>query len=221
MSKRSLILSVSQHALPDKISEAILKQVLKLPSSEEQTRTQPELRAHALTRSAARQASLLAGSLALPPGVLAWLTILPELMGVWRLQAQLVSDIAAVYGKRATLSREQMIYCLFKHVSAQLFRDVVVRVGERYLVKAASGAFFQAAAKTLGLKLAQKLIGRGASRLVPLIGAMGVGAYAYYDTTQVAKTAIALFSKEITLDANPEEHETASTTVAEASPGAR
>ena len=106
-------------------------------------------------------------------------------------------------------------------VSAQLFRDVVVRVGERYLVKAVSGAFFQAAAKTLGLKLTQKLIGRGASRLVPLIGAMGVGAYAYYDITQVAKTEIALFSKEITLEAKPEPYETASTTGAEASPSTR
>lgn len=211
MSKRSLIPTVSQQALPDKIGEAILKQVLTLPASTEKTWAQPTMRAQALTRNAARQASLLAGSLALPPGVLAWLTILPELMGVWRVQAQLVSDIAAIYGKRATLSREQMIYCLFKHVSAQLFRDVVVRVGERYLVKAASSAFFQSAARALGLKLTQKLLGRVASRLVPLIGAMGVGAYAYYDTTQVAKTAMALFSNEITLEPGPEHSAAAST----------
>ena len=49
-------------------------------------------------------------------------------------------------------------------------------------------------------KLTQNIIGKGVSRFVPLIGAVGVGAYAYFDTTQVAKTAIELFSKDIILD---------------------
>ena len=37
------------------------------------------------------------------------------------------------------------------------------------------------------------------SRWLPVVGAMGVGAYAYYDTRQVAKTAVALFEREIEL----------------------
>jgi hypothetical protein len=35
---------------------------------------------------------------------------------------------------------------------------------------------------------------------VPLVGAVSVGAYAYFDTNQVAKTAIELFSKDIVID---------------------
>jgi hypothetical protein len=111
-----------------------------------------------------------------------------------------VSDIAAVYGKHATLGREQMIYCLFKHVSAQLFRDVVVRVGERYVVQTASLGFIQSAARLLGVKVTQRIIGKSAGRFVPLLGAIGVSAYAYFDTQQVAKTAIDLFTKEIVID---------------------
>jgi hypothetical protein len=42
---------------------------------------------------------------------------------------------------------------------------------------------------------------KGASRLMPLVGAVGVGAYAYYDTTQVAKTAIELFARELVIEA--------------------
>ena len=183
-----------------KIGDAILRLVLSVPGSNEGTTVQPEPRARSLGRAAARQASLTAGSLALPPGVLGWLTILPELLAVWRLQAQMVSDIAAVYGKTAQLGREQMLYCLFKHVSAQLFRDVVVQVGERYVVQRASLALVQYAARTLGVKVTQNVIGKSVSRLLPLVGALGVGAYAYFDTTQVAKTAIALFSSEIVLD---------------------
>lgn len=191
-------------ALPEdprhKIGDAILRLVLQVPGSDETKVAQPEVRARAIGRSAARQASLMAGSLALPPGFLGWLTILPELLAVWKLQAQMVSDIAAVYGKTAQLGREQMLYCLFKHVSAQLFRDVVVQVGERFVVQRASLAFVQYTARTLGVKVTQNVVGKGVSRLLPLLGALGVGAYAYFDTTQVAKTAIALFSSEIVLD---------------------
>lgn len=198
MPKTALATSPPEPDLPQKIGDVILDLVLRVPASNEHTVAQPEARARELGRAAARQASLMAGSLALPPGMLGWLTILPELVAVWKLQAQLVSDIAATYGKTASLGREQMIYCLFKHVSAQLFRDVVVRVGERYVVKAASLAFFQSAARALGLKVTKNIIGKSVSRFVPLIGAVGVGAYAYFDTTQVAKSAIELFSKEIT-----------------------
>jgi len=111
------------------LTDAVLDLVLHVPESNEATLTQPAERAHAISRAAARNASLISGSLSLPPGLLGWLTVVPELIGIWKLQAQMVSDIAAVYGKRKTLGREQMVYCLFKHVSAQLFRDVVVRVG--------------------------------------------------------------------------------------------
>lgn len=186
--------------LRHKVGDAILGLVLRVPASSESKLEQPDQRARALGRAAARHASVLAGSLALPPGFLGWLTVLPELVGVWKLQAQLVSDIAAVYGKRATLGREQMIYCLFKHVSAQLFRDVVVRVGERYVVQTASLGFLQSAARLLGVKVTQRIMGKSATRFVPLLGAMGVSAYAYFDTQQVAKTAIDLFAKEIVID---------------------
>ena len=182
------------------VANVMLDLVLRPTSSSETQADHPQARAHDLGRAAARRASVLAGSLALPPGVLGWLTVLPELIGVWKLQTQLVSDIAGVYGKTATLNREQMLYCLFKHVSAQLFRDVVVRAGERVLIRSASLNALQALAKRLGLRIAHGTLGRGASRFVPLIGAIGVGAYAYYDTMQVAKTASELFARDIRIE---------------------
>ena len=200
MSKNAIATLAPRQDLRHKVGDAILSVVLRVPKSGEDEIEQPEARARALGRSAARQASLIAGSMALPPGILGWLTIVPELLSVWKLQAQMVSDIAAVYGKSASLGREQMVYCLFKHVSAQLFRDVVVRVGERFVIQRASLGFLQSAAQMLGVKMTQKIIGKSAVRFVPLIGAVGVSAYAYFDTTQVAKTAIELFSKDIVID---------------------
>ena len=201
MPKDSLVPNAVPSDARQHVGDVILDLVLRVPESSESELEQPSARAHAIARTASRQAGLLAGSLALPPGFLGWLTILPELVGVWKLQAQMVSDIAALYGKTPKLGREQMIYCLFKHVSAQLFRDVVVRAGERYVVRRVSLAFLQALARTVGVTVTQKMIGKGVSRFVPLLGAVGVSAYAYFDTLQVAKTAVELFSSEITLDA--------------------
>jgi hypothetical protein len=33
--------------------------------------------------------------------------------------------------------------------------------------------------------------------MLPVAGALGVGAYAWYDTRQVARTAIAMFSRDV------------------------
>ncbi len=197
-------------SLRDKAAEAILALVLKIPASREAAIPQgttpadsgPQVRSHVLSRAAARKASLLASSLALPPGMLGWITVLPELLGVWKLQSQMVADIAAVHGKSAQLTQEHLLYCLFKHVSAQLMRDVVVQAGERLLVRKASAAMLQNLAQKLGLVLSQKLLGKGLSRFVPLVGAVGVGAYAYFDTVQVARTAMALFAAETVVDAS-------------------
>ena len=184
-----------------RVGDAILDLVLAVPHSEEHAASHnPEIKARAIARAASRKASLLAGSFALPPGLLGWMTVVPELLGVWRLQAQMVSDIAAVFGQQGHLNREQMLYCLFKHISAQLFRDVVARVGERYVVRAASTPILRGIAQALGGKVAKNLASKGLARLLPLVGAVGVGAYAYYDTTQVAKTAIALFSREVVVE---------------------
>ena len=148
---------------------------------------------------------IASGVIALPPGPIGWLTILPELIAVWKIQSQLVSDIAAIYGKRASLTQEQMIYYLFRHTAAQVFGDVVVCVGERVLVRRVSLKVMQSIAEKIGVKVTQHAIGKGLSRWIPVIGALGIGAYAYYDTAQVAASAIDLFEREIELESDKQD----------------
>ena len=197
----SAIVTRSQHEKAGhRIAEAILNFVGRVPASVEHKSRNPAARARSIANSAAARAALTAGSLALPPGPLGWLTILPELVTVWKIQAQMVADIAAIYGKDAALTREQMIYCLFRHAAAQAVRDLVVRVGERLLVQRVSIRVLQGIAERIGVRITQQAIGKGVSRWVPVIGALGVGAYAYYDTGQVARTAIELFRHEVEID---------------------
>ena len=45
----------------------------------------------------------------------------------------------------------------------------------------------------IGVRVTERLIGKSVSRWLPVVGAVGAGAYAYFDTSQVGKTAIQLF----------------------------
>lgn len=186
----------SDTSVKEKVVNAIMDVVVTIPPSHEKIVTNPAERAQVVARQAARNASLMAGSLALPLGPFGWLTVLPEMVGVWKLQTQMVADIASIYGKSSELGREQMIYCLFKQVAAQLMRDMVVRVGERAVVQTASLQLIKNIAQVIGVKVTQSMVSKSASRIVPLLGALGVGAYAYFDTLQVAKNAVELFERE-------------------------
>lgn len=188
---------IGNHEESGRIAQAILDFVSRIPDSRVHDSDTPRLRASQLASRAAQRAALTAGSLALPPGPIGWLTVMPELVAIWKIQAQVVSDIAAAYGRHTELGREQMLYCLFRHTAAQAFRDLAVRMGDRLLFRRASRAVLERIAKQLGVKLSQRALGEGVSRWLPVIGALGVGGYAYYDTMQVAHTAMALFAHGI------------------------
>jgi hypothetical protein len=190
---------------PDnKIANAILKFLGKIPQTSQSESITPHQSAQSIANAAAAKAAAAAGALALPPGPIGWLTILPELHTMWKIQTQMVADIAGAYGKTAALSREQMVYCLFRHGAAMAVRDVVVRVGDRYLVRQLSPKVLEKVAKKIGVKITQKSLGKAVSRWLPVVGALGVGAYAFYDTVKVAKTAMDLFEHDIDVEPSPE-----------------
>jgi hypothetical protein len=181
------------------VAQAILSILGRIPVTHKHASAKPDQPARALANAAAAKAALISGGLALPPGPIGWLTILPDLFTIWRLQSQMVADIAALYGKSANLTKEQMLYCLFKHAAAHAVRDLVVRVGSRAVVQRATLRTLQTAAQRVGVRITQRAVGSAVSRWIPIFGAVGVGAYAYYDTAQVARTAIELFRGPIEL----------------------
>jgi hypothetical protein len=183
----------SEADLASRIARHLLDLVGQVPGTGERRATDADARVRALTHAAANKAALAAGTLALPPGPLGWLTIVPELVAIWRIQAQLVADLSGVFGVPARLGREQMMYCLFRHAAAQAVRDLVIRVGGRLIAQDVSMRVIERVAKAIGVRVTRRLIGGGVARWLPVIGAVGVGAYAWYDTRQVARTAIGLF----------------------------
>lgn len=183
----------------DKLFRVLFKVINQIPRSTEQEASDAIVRARKLVAGASVKAAAISGSLALPAGPLGWLTIVPDLAAIWRLQAQLVADIGAVFGKKGKLTEESMIYCLFKHAAAQVVRDLVTRMGERLVVQRVSLRVTQNLLERIGVRITQRVARGGICRLLPIIGAVAVAGYAYYDTAQVGQTAIDFFSKDIEL----------------------
>ena len=182
--------SLSAQPVIGTIVDALESLVMGVPQSREAAVAAPAIAARALARKAAMRAAALSGALALPPGVLGMLTVLPDLIAIWRIQAQMVSDIAGLYGKDMQLTRTHMLYCLFRHAATQVTRDFIVRAGERFVIRQLSGGALRSALTSIGLTVTQRVAGTAASRWLPVVGAAAVAAYAYYDTLQVGRTAV-------------------------------
>jgi hypothetical protein len=174
--------------------------VTSVPSSDELASPEPKDRAKDIVRIAALKAGGVSAGLALAPGPIGMLTILPDLMQVWHIQRQMVSDIAACYGKSAQLNQQMMVYCLFRHGAAMLARDILVRVGERMILKRGSLRVIQKLLERVAIKVTQKAIGKSISRWVPVVGPIAVGGYSILDTRSVGKTAIETFSRVIEIE---------------------
>lgn len=179
----------------------ILHQIIEyIPFSSQPASNAPDAKARKLGSIAAMKAAAFSGALAMPPGPLGLLTIIPDLLGIWRIQAQLAADIAAVYGKTGFMTRESMLYCMFRHGAAHAVRDVVIRSGQRLLIRKVTLQATDTILRKVGLRLTERLATKAVTRWLPIIGAVGVGAYAYYDTGEVAKTAIQTFSSDLNFD---------------------
>ena len=181
------------NSIQEMFNSVIFNLITDIPDSLLCPNRDPDTRADILIKQAALKAAAVSTSLSIPAGFTGVLTSIPDIAAVWRIQAQLVSDIACTYGKFALLSREAMVWCLFRHSAASLLRDVAVRTGSRIVVQKLSFTALQKLLQKIGVKISANFLGRIALRAIPAIGAIGNGAYTYFDTNEVGKTAKSYF----------------------------
>lgn len=179
--------------LKEKATNILFDLITNIPDSLYAENREPEKRANQLIQQAAFKAATISATLSIPAGIMGILTAIPDIAAIWRIQAQLVADIAASYGKLALLSREAMVWCLFRHSAAQLIRDIAVRTGSRIVVQKLSTTALKALIQKIGIKISSKFLSKSLLRAIPVVGAVGNGAYTYYDTFEVGKTATAYF----------------------------
>jgi hypothetical protein len=183
-------------AIPTRTVEGAIERVITtIPAPQTRPVSDPDHAAEVIARRAAKRAALMSGSFALPPGPLGILTVLPDIYLIWQTQRQMVADIFELHGRTAELTRSHMLYCLFRHAASQVVRDVVVRAGQRLVVRQVSSSALSSITGRIGTSVAQRMAGTAAARWVPVVGAAAVGGYAYWDTLQVAKTARRLLAQ--------------------------
>ncbi len=153
-----------------RVGDAVRSFVAVIPVSTEPPATAPEIRSAELCEAAARMTAKISGLAAMAPGPLGLLTVLPDIVAMWRIQSQLVSDVAAVYGKTGNLSKEHLLWCLFKHSAAQTFRDVAYRVAERFLIQPLTMHALQKLTRAIGVKVSQRTAGEAIARFLPVLG---------------------------------------------------
>lgn len=150
-----------------------------------------------ITQKAALKTAGISATASLPGGFIGFVTILPELLMIFRIQGMLVKDIASIYGKEAQLTKELLLFSLFKNGSAHLFRKFVEESGVRILIRPATVRAFQAVLQKLGLTISRRILRKNLTRWVPIAGAALTGSFTYFDTLSVGKNAVEIFSKEI------------------------
>lgn len=138
----------------------------------------PLAASHLAIRKAAGQSALISGAASLPPGPLGMLALVPDLMSVWKIQSQLVVDIAALHNQ-PVVTQEVLMHCLFRHGLAQAGRGL----SEKGLEK-------------LAMTLAGRVATRTASKWIPVAGAIGVAGYTWYDTRKVGLHALRYATKQ-------------------------
>ncbi|EMJ88211.1 hypothetical protein [Leptospira meyeri] len=150
-----------------------------------------------LVQNASFKSGLISATCSLPPGPLGILSILPELLFMYRIQGHLILDIAALYGKEVQVTKELLLYCLFKHGGAHVFRKIIEESSLKILIRPTTVRVFQTLLEKLGLLISKSIIRKQFARWIPIGGAVVTGTFAYYDTKRVGQTAMDLFSKEI------------------------
>lgn len=182
---------------PGIVSQALHTLVSQIPASLEVPGANPSERVKSIAKTAALKAAAISGSFTLPPGPFGMATVLPDLLAVWRVQQQLVADIAGAFGKTSALTPETMVICLFKHGGAALTKKLFARKGHDVVVQRIANRTLLQLLEKIGVRVAQRIAAKSLSRWLPVLGALGAGLYAYYDTTHVATNAIDLFSQNV------------------------
>ena len=90
--------------LKDKAINIIFDLITNIPESIYVSSMDADSRVKLITQRASFKAATVSTTLSIPAGFTGILTAIPDIAAIWRIQAQLVADIAATYGKIALLT---------------------------------------------------------------------------------------------------------------------
>jgi hypothetical protein len=145
----------------------------------------------------------------LAPGPAGWVTILPEIIAVTKIQISLVYAIAKHYGKTSKFNSGTVVL-IFANEAGIATRGALARVGERLIVRALSSEAVRALSRRIGVKIGARITQRIVGRWVSVVLAPVFGAFSKSMTTRIGREAVKLFSTDFEIVASvpcPNGHE--------------
>ena len=99
----SMTRAITVETAADREVTGLIERVIAdVPPARSRAVDHPDRAAAEVARAAAQKAAIVSGSLALPPGPLGMLTVLPDIYAIWHIQRQMVADIFGLYGRTAS-----------------------------------------------------------------------------------------------------------------------
>lgn len=179
------------------VTNWIVQSIAKIPEPKINDIPSDEVYIKKLIKHSALKSSSVSAVLSIPGGVAGILSVLPDMAAVWRLQSQMVSNIAAAYGKHSQVNSNQMLWCLFRQFGVGVLKEVVVQKGSNYLIRQIGPKVKQQILQTVGQNIVKAQGTKIFSKAIPLVGSVSAGALTYYDTWRVGKNAMEFYSKEL------------------------
>lgn len=150
-----------------------------------------------MVKSAAYKSSAVSGIATLPPGPTGFLTLLPELIAVTKIQMNLVYALAKYYNKAERLNTSIVLLIFANAVGVNAGRNLIRIHGRRVIVSVLRDTTVRELAKRVGIKITAKITSRAAGRFFSLFAAPIFATITYKSTKTIGKEAIRIFSREL------------------------
>lgn len=150
-----------------------------------------------LIRKASLKAAALSAGIGILPGKFSLLGIVPEVFFLLKLQSRLVKDIAIILGKENYLTRNVLLYCLFKENKPDMVQAFIRMTSTRILIKPSSIEAVYSLFLMLLRKKSEQFAKSKNKYLIKIFSSLSAGSLSYIDTQLVGMTANSLFLSEI------------------------
>lgn len=150
-----------------------------------------------LIRKVALQSAAISSGLSALPGMYGSLAVFPEIYLLIRLQSRMVKDIATLLGKESYLSKELILYCLFKENQIHFFDTSFRMIGTRLVIRPVSLNFLETIFYSSITMKGERAFPKSKKRLHSLLSLFVGGTMTYLDTQMVGTTANAIFLGDI------------------------
>ena len=156
-----------------------------------------------MTHTASWEAFSVSTVAGLPPGFFGWLTILPEIIAVTKIQINLIYKIAKYYDKVSVVN-PTFILLIFCNDVGIATKGIVHNLGKRMIVRTLGSKALRPLAQKVGAMIGVKITQRVIGRTIPFLLAPVFGVLSKSLTTQIGKQAEKLFSKDIEVETEAE-----------------